>query len=55
MARDTERTVGTALLVIGAIALVVPVLWYRRGNRALAVCLAVVELPPGAECEHARR
>ena len=47
MGRDTERTVGTALLVVGTIALVVPVLWYRRGNRALAVCLAVVALPPG--------
>jgi hypothetical protein len=50
MARDSEQTVGTALIVAGLCALAVPLLIARRGTgskRALALASAVVFVPSG--------
>jgi hypothetical protein len=50
MARNTEQTVGTALIVAGLCALAVPLVIARRGSgtaRALVLISAAVFVPPG--------
>jgi hypothetical protein len=50
MARDTEQTIGTVLIMVGLCALAIPLLIARRGAKkswSLVFISATIFVPPG--------